>query len=49
VYLISGFRWTYFGQGDVPVVTSLVATLVFFFICLGIVGWIFKTGYRLKN
>lgn len=49
VYLISGFRWTFFGQGDVPVTTSLAATLVFFFICLGIVGWIFRTGYRLKN
>jgi ABC-2 type transport system permease protein len=49
VYLISGFRWTFFGQGDVPVVTSLVATLAFFFICLGIVAWIFRTGYRLKN
>lgn len=49
VYLISGFRWTFFGQGDVPVTTSLAATLVFFFLCLGIVGWIFRTGYRLKN
>ena len=49
VYLISGFRWTFFGQGDVSVVTSLVATLAFFFICLGIVAWIFRTGYRLKN
>ena len=49
VYLISGFRWTFFGQGDVPVTTSLAATLVFFLICLGIVGWIFRTGYRLKN
>ena len=49
VYLISGFRWTFFGIGDVPVMTSLLATLVFFFICLGVVGWIFKTGYRLKN
>ncbi|MEQ1755004.1 MAG: ABC transporter permease [Micropepsaceae bacterium] len=49
VYLISGFRWTFFGIGDVPVVTSLVATLVFFLICLSVVGWIFKTGYRLKN
>jgi ABC-2 type transport system permease protein len=49
VYLISGFRWTFFGQGDVPVVTSLVATLAFFFICLGVVAWIFRTGYRLKS
>jgi ABC-2 type transport system permease protein len=49
VYLISGFRWTFFGQGDVSVVTSLVATLAFFFICLGVVAWIFRTGYRLKS
>ncbi len=49
VYLISGFRWTFFGQGDVPGVTSLVATLAFFFICLGVVAWIFRTGYRLKS
>jgi ABC-2 type transport system permease protein len=49
VYLISGFRWTFFGMGDVPVATSLLATSVFFLICLGIVAWIFRTGYRLKN
>jgi ABC-2 type transport system permease protein len=49
VYLISGFRWTFFGMGDVPVVTSLVATSMFFLICLGIVAWIFRTGYRLKT
>ena len=49
VYLISGFRWTFFGMGDVPVATSLAATSVFFLICLGIVAWIFRTGYRLKN
>jgi ABC-2 type transport system permease protein len=49
VYLISGFRWSFFGTADVGVEVSLTATLVMFFVCLAIVGWIFKTGYRLKN
>ena len=49
VYLISGFRWSFYGKGDVSVEISLLATLIFFLICLAIVGWIFKTGYRLKS
>ena len=49
VYLISGFRWSFYGLSDVGVGASLAMTLVFFTICVGIVGWIFKTGYRLKN
>lgn len=49
VYLISGFRWTFFGSGDVGIGISLAATLGFFLICLGVVGWMFRTGYRLKN
>ena len=49
VYLISGFRWAFYGVGDVSVGLSLTATLGFFFACLAVVGWIFKTGYRLKN
>ena len=49
VYLINGFRWTFFGQSDVPVQWSLLATFGFFLICLGIVAWIFRTGYRLKS
>jgi ABC-2 type transport system permease protein len=49
VYLINGFRWTFFGQADVPVAWSLAATLAFFLICLAIVSWIFRTGYRLKS
>ena len=48
VYLISGFRWAFYGVGDVSVGISLTATLGFFFTCLAIVGWMFKTGYRLK-
>ena len=49
VYLISGFRWSFYGTSDVGVAVSLVATLAFFFLCLGAVAWIFKTGYRLKS
>jgi ABC-2 type transport system permease protein len=49
VYLISGFRWSFYGTSDVSVEVSLLATLVFFFACLAVVGWIFRTGYRLKN
>jgi ABC-2 type transport system permease protein len=48
VYLISGFRWAFFDTSDVGVGVSLGMTLVFFFICLAIVTWIFRTGYRLK-
>jgi len=49
VYLISGFRWSFYGTADVAVGVSLAATLGFLLACLGIVWWIFKTGYRLKN
>jgi len=49
VYLISGFRWSFYGTSDVPVGASLAATLGFFLICLAVVAWIFKTGYRLKS
>ena len=49
VYLISGFRWSFYGTADVAVWVSLAATLGFFLICLGAVGWIFRTGYRLKS
>jgi ABC-2 type transport system permease protein len=49
VYLISGFRWTFYGSGDVGIGASLAATLGFLLVCLAIVGWMFKTGYRLKN
>ena len=49
VYLISGFRWTFYGSGDVGIGASLAATLGFLAVCLAIVGWMFKTGYRLKN
>ncbi|MGV3481139.1 MAG: ABC transporter permease [Sphingobium sp.] len=49
VYLISGFRWTFFGKSDVAIEVSLIAVFVFLLICLGVVGWMFRTGYRLKN
>lgn len=49
VYLISGFRWSFYGIADVSVVLSLSMTLVFMFVCLIIVWWMFKTGYRLKT
>ena len=48
VYLISGFRWSFYGLSDVSVSLSLAMTLVFMTICLAIVAWIFTTGYRLK-
>jgi ABC-2 type transport system permease protein len=49
VYLISGFRWSFFGTSDVAVGTSLAMTVVFMLVCIGVIGWIFRTGYRLKN
>ena len=48
LYLVSGFRWSFFGMADVPVAASLAAILAFTAICLGIVWWIFRSGYRLK-
>jgi ABC-2 type transport system permease protein len=49
VYLISGFRWSFYGVSDVGVGLSLAMTCVFLIICLAIIAWIFKTGYRLRN
>jgi ABC-2 type transport system permease protein len=49
VYLISGFRWTFYGAGDVPIGISLAATFGFLLLCLGVIWWIFRTGYRLKS
>jgi ABC-2 type transport system permease protein len=49
VYLVSGFRWSFFGVGDVPVAASLAATFGFLLVCLVIVTWMFSTGYRLKS
>ncbi|MXN63572.1 ABC transporter permease [Stappia sp. GBMRC 2046] len=48
VYLISGFRWSFYGQADVGIAVSLSMTFAFLVVCLGVVWWIFKTGYRMK-
>ncbi len=49
VYLVSGFRWSFYGLSDVGVGISLAMTLAFLAGCLAVVAWIFKTGYRLKS
>jgi ABC-2 type transport system permease protein len=49
VYLISGFRWSFYGLADVGVGISLAATLGFLVVCMLIVSWIFRTGYKLKS
>ena len=49
VYLISGFRWSFFGIADVRVAISAAATLGFLALCVAVVSWIFRTGYKLKS
>jgi ABC-2 type transport system permease protein len=49
VYLISGFRWSFFEVSDVSVTVSVAMIAVFLTICLGIVWWFFRTGYRIKK
>jgi ABC-2 type transport system permease protein len=49
VYLISGFRWSFYGVADVAVGISLAMTATFLVILIAVVAWMFKTGYRLKN
>jgi len=49
VYLISGFRWSFYGLSDVHIGTSLAMTAVFLITCMLVLRWIFKTGYRLKS
>jgi len=49
VYLVSGFRWSFFEVSDVSVWLSLSMILLFLLLCLGTVAWIFKTGYKLKE
>jgi ABC-2 type transport system permease protein len=49
VYIISAFRWCFYGRSDVGVEVSMLMTAAFFFAGLAAVSWIFKTGYRLKN
>ncbi len=49
VYLISGFRWSFFGTADVPIFASLLAISAFTAICLAIIWWIFRTGYKIRS
>ncbi|PWC47404.1 ABC transporter permease [Azospirillum melinis] len=49
VYLVSGFRWSFYGAADMPVALSLGMTALLLAICLAVVWWIFRTGYKLKN
>ncbi|MBV1788738.1 ABC transporter permease [Marinobacterium sp. D7] len=49
VYLISGFRWAFYGISDVAVALSLGMTLLFMLTCLGLIWWIFRSGYRIKQ
>ncbi|MGH1419195.1 MAG: ABC transporter permease [Hyphomicrobiaceae bacterium] len=49
VYLVSGFRWSFYGISDVNVGVSIAMTLLFLVLCLAIIWWIFKTGYRIKD
>jgi ABC-2 type transport system permease protein len=49
VYLISGFRWSFFEHSDVSLITSISMILLFLTLCMGLITWMFKTGYRLKN
>jgi len=49
VYLISGFRWAFFGTADVAIGVSVAMTLGFLGLCLATVWWIFRTGWRLKT
>lgn len=49
LYLVNGFRWSFYGTSDIGVEISLGMTFVFMLACLGVIWWIFRTGYRLKN
>jgi ABC-2 type transport system permease protein len=49
VYLISGFRWSFYGNADVNIVLSFIMTLFFLLFCVGVIFWIFKTGYKIKS
>ena len=49
VYLIDGFRWSFFGRADLGLGISLAATLVLLGACMAVVTWMFRTGYRLKT
>jgi ABC-2 type transport system permease protein len=48
VYLISGFRWSFYGVSDVSVALSATMAIAFMLVCMGAIWWIFKTGYKLR-
>jgi ABC-2 type transport system permease protein len=49
VYLVSGFRWSFYGNADVNILLSLIMTVFFLLFCVGVIFWIFKTGYKIKS
>ncbi len=49
VYLVNGFRWSFYGKSDVNVILSFGMTLGFMLLCLAVIHWMFRTGYKLKN
>jgi ABC-2 type transport system permease protein len=49
VYLVSGFRWSFYGNADVNILLSLIMTVFFLLFCVGMIFWIFKTGYKIKS
>jgi ABC-2 type transport system permease protein len=49
LYLVSGFRWSFYGSADVSVGVSLAMTVVFLALCMAVIAWMFRTGYRLKS
>jgi ABC-2 type transport system permease protein len=49
VYLVSGFRWSFYGNADVNIVLSFIMTVFFLLFCVGVIFWIFKTGYKIKS
>lgn len=49
LYLVSGFRWSFHGVGDVGVITSLITIMAFMTLCFGVIWWIFRSGYKLRQ
>ncbi|HEV8408686.1 MAG TPA: ABC transporter permease, partial [Sphingomicrobium sp.] len=49
VYLISGFRWSFYSVADVPVWSSVLVTVAIIAVCMAVIAWMFRTGYRLKQ
>jgi len=49
VYLVSGFRWSFYGQADVAIGISVGMTVGFLLLCLAAIWWVFKTGYKLRH